>query len=61
MRITLYKLTYKGEMVMKNTYSGFSQEELEEIQAIIGLIGEDVPYEDALAAYNEIIDRGSLY
>lgn len=47
---------------MKSTYSvEFSQEELEEIQAIISLIGEeDVPYEDALAAYDEIIMRGSL-
>lgn len=47
---------------MKSTYSvEFSQEELEEVQAIISLIGEDVPYEEALAAYDEIINRGSLY
>lgn len=41
-----------------NTY--YSVEQLEEIQAIISLIGEDISYEDALAAYDEIMMKGSL-
>lgn len=50
------KFTYEV-MVMQNTYS---VEEIEKIQSIIALIGEDVPYEDALAAYDEIMMKGSL-
>ena len=43
---------------MQSTY--YSIDDLEKIKTIIELVG-DVPYEEALAAYNEIINRSSLY
>lgn len=36
-------------------------DDIEKVEAIISLVGSDISYEEALAAYNEIMNRGSLY
>lgn len=39
------------------TYSSYSEEELQMISTIVGLIGKEIPYDEALEIYEEYIDK----